>query len=79
MATTTDRTSEIGRTISALRKGLGWSRDTLARKAGVGESTVSRLELYGTTPSLGVLSKIATALGVSASDLLAESEPERKP
>lgn len=73
MAASTDRTSELGRTVRSLREGRGWSRDTLARRAGVGEATVARIELYGTTPSLGVLTSLAVALSVPVASLL---EPE---
>lgn len=65
----TDRTSVLGRTIRELRSDHGWSRRTLADRAGIGESTVSRLELYGHTPGLPVLRLLAKALDVSVADL----------
>ena len=75
MATTTDRTSELGRTLRNLREAAEWSRETLAKKSGVSVATVARIELYGRSPSLGVLRSLAGALGIPAAALLSP-EPE---
>lgn len=62
MTDSADRTSALGRTLRMLREARGWSRETLAGNAGVGVATISRIELYGRTPSLGVLYLLAGAL-----------------
>ncbi len=70
MATTTDRTSELGRCLRILREAAEWSRETLARQSGVSVATIARIELYGRTPSLTVLRKLADSLDVPATHFL---------
>ena len=50
--------------IQELREVKGWSQAELARRSGVSQSTISRLEA-GTTPSIDLnnLEKLASALG----------------
>ncbi|MBK8240270.1 MAG: helix-turn-helix transcriptional regulator [Deltaproteobacteria bacterium] len=52
----------LGRRVSALRLARDWRRATLAERAGVGLSTVQRLERSGHI-TLDNLLKIAAALG----------------
>lgn len=47
--------------IGKLREELGLSQQGLAEKAGIAQSTVGRIETGSTTPTLKVLSKMATA------------------
>jgi transcriptional regulator with XRE-family HTH domain len=59
-----------GTLIRSKRTELGWSRRTLADKAGVSEANLARVELYGHTPKLGTLSRIAEALSIPVTDLI---------
>lgn len=54
--------SALGQRVCALRLGRNWRRATLAERAGVGVSTVQRLETSGHV-TLDNLLKIAAALG----------------
>lgn len=57
--------------IKELRERRGWSQAELARRAGVAQPIVNRLERGKTrTPSLDNLEKLADALGVSPRALL---------
>ncbi len=50
--------------IKELRDLKGWSQAELARRSGVGQSTVSRIEAGETSGiSLGIVEKLASALG----------------
>ena len=54
-----------------LRKLRGWSQNELARRSGVAQSTISRLEAGDTSgASLGVIEKLAEALDVDPSVLI---------
>lgn len=46
------------------------SQSTLAKRAGVSQSTIAQIEIAGQNPSLDVLEKIAKALKVPAYTLL---------
>ncbi len=51
--------------LKQLRKLKGWSQTELAQRSGVGQSTISRIELGETSGlTLGVLEKLAKALGM---------------
>lgn len=71
MATTTERSQRV----RSLREGKGWSRQTLARKAGVSEATVARIELYGQDVKLSTWDSMAQAFDVPLADLLTIKEP----
>jgi len=56
------------------------SQESLAVDAGVDVSYVSRLESALENPTVGLLERLASALGADISDLLAKpSRDERKP
>lgn len=51
--------------LEEMRLMKGWSQSELARRSGVGQSTISRIERGDTAGvSLGVLEKLARALGI---------------
>lgn len=51
--------------LEAMRLVKGWSQSELGRRSGVGQSTISRIERGETAGvSLGVLEKLAQALGI---------------
>lgn len=61
----------IGAVLLSERRGAGLTQSQLARRANVGQSTLSQIETGALTPSELTLKKIETALGV---DLLARLE-----
>ena len=64
----------------ALRGNRGWSQDALALEAGVHRTFVAHVERQARNISLDSLEKLAAALGVQTSELLALPEaPQRKP
>lgn len=68
---TSERAERIGKRVEKARKARGWNMATLARRAKVSASYISRLE-GGTypNPSLAKMSAIADVLGVRVSDLV---------
>ena len=67
-------TRSLGHTIKVLRVDQCQTRKQLGEKAGISYSYVSQIENGRRPPSSPVLLRIAEALGLSASDLLACSE-----
>jgi transcriptional regulator with XRE-family HTH domain len=62
----------LGDRVRDLRKALGWSQQKLGDEAGVTAQTVWLLETHQLKDvKLSTLSKIADAMGVSLTDLLA--------
>lgn len=62
---------DVGKQIEKYRTEAGLSRDALARKVGLSSGQyVYQIERRGAVPSLDVLDRLATALGVAAADLL---------
>jgi transcriptional regulator with XRE-family HTH domain len=60
----------IAETLRAYRETRKWSVQDLATRAGVAVVTIYNVE-KGSLPSVATLTAIATALGVTAADLLA--------
>jgi HTH-type transcriptional regulator/antitoxin HipB len=54
---------EIGRTVYLRRTELSWSQAELARRAGMTQPAIARLETSLTLPSTRTLLRVATALG----------------
>jgi rhodanese-related sulfurtransferase/transcriptional regulator with XRE-family HTH domain len=65
----------VGTNLKQERTTRGWSLDDLAREAGVSRTVLGQIELGNTTPSIGVIWKIAQALGVPFATLLAHAGP----
>lgn len=66
--------TETGETDKELRCAAGLSQDALAAMAGVAQNTISQYENGISEMSLGVLTRIATALETTADYLLGLSE-----
>ncbi len=64
----------FGRQISSLRQRLGISQEELGFRVGVHRTYVSQIERGIKSPTLGVILKLARALGCSASKLIAAVE-----
>lgn len=63
--------SHLARNLIALRQVRALTQDTLAKSAGVPRSTIANLESGHGNPSLTVLLKVASSLGVPVDELLA--------
>ena len=63
---------QMGRRLQALRKQKGWSRQTLADacKPHVSREYVRKLEAGLQDPTVGILQRLAKALGVAVTELL---------
>lgn len=62
---------QIGMKLRQLRDAKGMSQATLANKARISREHLSRLEGGRYDPSVGVVQRLAKALGVSLTELLA--------
>jgi transcriptional regulator with XRE-family HTH domain len=64
--------------LKELREGKGWSQTELARRSGVLQGTISKME-SGATGGVDfeILEKLADALGINAAVLIAH-EPKRR-
>ena len=70
---------DIGRAIYALRKEKGLKLEEVALDAGTDSGHLSRIETGSRKPSLPMLEKIAAAMGVRASLIVAMAEGEGIP
>lgn len=66
----------VTRRLREARETQGMSMNQLGSLAGLDQVTISRIEKGERSPTLRSLAKIAAALGVSLSQLLAEVEAE---
>ncbi len=60
----------VGAALAALRQLRGLSLDELSRLAGVSKSMLSQIERHQANPTVAVVWRLATALGVGVGDLL---------
>lgn len=67
----------VGTSLRALRHARGYSLEDIAALSGVSRATLSQIETNKTNPTIGVLWRISTGLGVPFTALLGGSEPER--
>ena len=54
----------VSNNIKTLRKKLGWSQELLAERTGVSAPYITQIEVGKRTPSLEIVEKLASALGV---------------
>src|SRR5215203_5250760 len=66
---------DIGRRVREVREELGMQRTVLARRVGVAENTIYRIETGERTPSVGLLEKLARELRTEPAELLREPVP----
>ncbi len=62
----------VGSTLQNLRQTQGLSLDELSRKAGVSKSMLSQIERNQANPTVAVVWRLATALGVGVGELLGD-------
>jgi len=60
----------LGERIRRLREAMGLSQDELAKRAGIGRVTLSRIENGEQSPRLSTLEALAQALGISIEQLI---------
>jgi transcriptional regulator with XRE-family HTH domain len=65
----------VGATLAALRQAQSLSLDELSRKAGVSKSMLSQIERNQANPTVAVVWRLATALGVAVGELLTDAKP----
>lgn len=67
---------QFGAVVRRLREKNGWSQEVLADRAGLNRSYLGEIERGSAVPSLTTISKIAFALNVSTSTLIANCEQQ---
>jgi HTH-type transcriptional regulator/antitoxin HipB len=55
---------KLAEAVRSRREELGWSQRQLAERAGMTQPGVARFEAGGTTPTIPVLERLASALGL---------------
>ena len=66
--------AELGQAIRRHRRAAGLSQEGLAERSGLHWTYLSEIETSKVNPTVNVLRRIAGALGVRASQLVAEAE-----
>ena len=66
---------KVGTALAALRQRRGLSLDELSRQAGVSKSMLSQIERHQANPTVAVVWRLATALGVGVGELLGAERP----
>ncbi len=66
--------TEIARLLLKQRKSKGWTVAELAQYSGVSQAMISKVERGASSPSAAILSRLASALGITLSKLFAEAE-----
>lgn len=64
----------LGLAVREQRESMGWSQERLADVAGLSAVYVSEIERGRRSPSLGVLARLAAALGQRLSELISRAE-----
>jgi transcriptional regulator with XRE-family HTH domain len=65
-----DVRTRLGRNVRRLREAKGWSQEAYADEAGIHRTYVSDIERGARNPTITVVEKLASPLGVSAGSLL---------
>ena len=65
----------VGAALAGLRQAQGLSLDELSRRAGVSKSMLSQIERHQANPTVAVVWRLATALGVGVGELLGDARP----
>ena len=68
----------LGRALRRLRRAAGLSQEQLGLEADVQRNFISLIETGQNQPTITTIFKLAQALGVHASDLIAEAEQEMR-
>jgi transcriptional regulator with XRE-family HTH domain len=68
----------IATTLQAARQARGMSGGTLADRSGVSRAMISKIERGETQPTAVLLAKLAAALGMTLSELVARAEQDQK-
>lgn len=66
---------ELGAAIRHLRRQQGLSQQALAEKSGLSRNFVAQIERGESLPTVATLRRLATALGITSSELLGEGPP----
>jgi transcriptional regulator with XRE-family HTH domain len=69
------RPPRVGAALAALREQRGLSLDEVSRQAGVSKSMLSQIERGQANPTVAVVWRLATALGVPLGELLGDGKP----
>jgi transcriptional regulator with XRE-family HTH domain len=67
----TARQIAFGDRVRRYRRRLEWSQEDLAHEAGINRTYIASLEAGQRNPSLDLMARLATALGVDLGELLA--------
>lgn len=70
---------DISKIIKSNREKQNMSINLLAKKAGISQSSLSRIEAGINSPTFEVLERIVTALGLSLSNFFSSVQPEMEP
>jgi transcriptional regulator with XRE-family HTH domain len=68
---------KLGRAVRRLRSRADYSQESFAAAAGIHRTYMGLVERGRVAATVTTLEKIAAALGITASELLAEAEDER--
>lgn len=68
----------FGLAVKAARSRRGWRQTDLGREARVPANYISRIERGDVEPGLSIQERLATALGISLAELIADAERERE-
>jgi transcriptional regulator with XRE-family HTH domain len=73
-----DLAAHFGKVLRRLRKHAGLSQEQIGFEAGLERNFISMLELGQRQPTITTIEKLAAALKISASELIAQVEAESK-
>jgi transcriptional regulator with XRE-family HTH domain len=69
-----DTVRRIARRIQAERERRGWSQADLARQSGVSKAAISKIERCDTSPTAGILARLAAAFELTLAGLIVRAE-----